>query len=137
MELFLTLLLQSIGGFKMVDQRKGKGEYIQWRPEESKMLIELAANSIKQGWFDPKERMIKKTIETKIISVLNEKFNGHKTYKHYINRLKILRNQYRNFVNLLHFDSKFEWNPITNKFTAPDQVWNAYFNVSLFIYFFS
>ncbi|XP_033134073.1 uncharacterized protein At2g29880-like isoform X2 [Brassica rapa] len=70
--------------------------------------------------------MFKKTVETKILSVLNEKFNSRKTYKNFINRMKILKNQYRDFVNLLHFDSKVQWNPITKKFTAPDEVWTAY-----------
>ncbi|KAJ4871470.1 Uncharacterized protein Rs2_46895 [Raphanus sativus] len=110
----------------MVDQRQGKGEYIQWRPEESKLLIELVANCFKEGWVDPSGKMFKKTVETKILSVLNEKFNSRKTYKNFNNRMKILKNQYRDFVNLLHFDSKVQWNPITKKFTAPDEVWNAY-----------
>ncbi|CAN7073525.1 unnamed protein product [Brassica oleracea var. botrytis] len=90
----------------MVNQRQGKGEYIQWRPEESKLLIELVASCFKEGWADPNGKMFKKTVETKILS--------------------ILKNQYRDFVNLLHFDSKVQWNPITKKFTAPDEVWNAY-----------
>ncbi|KAL0718724.1 hypothetical protein Bca4012_068047 [Brassica carinata] len=110
----------------MVEQRQGKGEYIQWRPEESKLLIELVASCFKEGWVDPNGKMFKKTVETKILSVLNEKFNSRKTYKNFSNRMKILKNQYRVFVNLLHFDSKVQWNPITKKFTAPDEVWNAY-----------
>ena len=120
----------------MVDQRQEKGEYIQWRPEESKLLIELVASCFKEGWVDPNGKMFKKTVETKIISVLNEKFNSRKTYKNFINRMKILKNQYRNFVNLLHFDSKVQWNPITKKFMAPDEVWNAYLRVSFFFLFF-
>ncbi|CAE5962715.1 unnamed protein product [Arabidopsis arenosa] len=106
---------------------KGKGEYIRWRPEESKLLIELAADCFKRGLIDPNGRMLKETVETKILPVLNKTFKCKKTYKHYINRMKILKNIYRDSVNLQRFNSKFEWNPITKKFTAPDEVWIAYF----------
>ncbi|EFH62868.1 hypothetical protein ARALYDRAFT_315295 [Arabidopsis lyrata subsp. lyrata] len=106
---------------------KGKGEYIRWRPEESKLLIELAADCFKRGLIDPNGRMLKETVETKILPVLNKTFKCKKTYKHYINRMKILKNIYRDSVNLQRFNSKFEWNPIMKKFTAPDEVWIAYF----------
>ncbi|CAH8392086.1 unnamed protein product [Eruca vesicaria subsp. sativa] len=112
MFLFNFQVLVTVTIIMMVNQRQGKGEYIQWRPEESKLLIELVASCSKEGWVDHTGKMFKKTVETKILSVLNEKFNSRKTYK--------------NFNNRTNTEILVQWNPITKKFTAPDEVWHAY-----------
>ncbi|KAL0787698.1 hypothetical protein Bca101_003944 [Brassica carinata] len=66
-------------------------------------------------------------IEAKILPVLNKQLGCNKSYKHYMNRMKSLRKEYNGYAELFRCSSGFGWDPITKRFTAPDEVWKEYF----------
>ncbi|CAH2052983.1 unnamed protein product, partial [Thlaspi arvense] len=107
----------------MADSRKNKekGQYNQWGPEETKLLIDLLVDAIHRNWRDSNGLITKLTVEQNFLPVLNEKLGCQKEYKHYLSRIKYLRTIYQNYVDLQRFNSRFGWDPETKKFTAPDE----------------
>ncbi|KAL0706170.1 hypothetical protein Bca4012_072596 [Brassica carinata] len=71
--------------------------------------------------------MTKTTVEAKILLVLNKQLGCNKNYKHYMNRMKSLRKEYNSYSELFRCSSGFGWDPITKRFTAPDEAWKEYF----------
>lgn len=43
-------------------------------------------------------------------------------HKHYLSRIKYLRDKYQNHLDLQRFNSGFGWDPDMKRFTAPDEV---------------
>ncbi|WZZ71401.1 hypothetical protein YC2023_082771 [Brassica napus] len=113
-------------------QEKAKGAYEFWNVRETTVLIRLLVDGIKQGWRDKNGSMSKMTVEKKILPILNATVGCHKTHKHYLSRLKSLRKLYNSMQDLIRFSSGFGWDPISKKFTAPNQVWDDYEKVILY-----
>ncbi|CAN8325950.1 unnamed protein product [Cochlearia groenlandica] len=107
-------------------KNKEKGQYNQWGPEETKVLIDLLVDAVQRNWRDSNGLITKLTVEQKILPALNEKLGCHKTHKHYLSRMKYLRTIYTNYVDLQRFNSGFGWDRETKKFTALDEVWDEY-----------
>ncbi|KAH6770729.1 hypothetical protein C2S52_015532 [Perilla frutescens var. hirtella] len=76
---------------------KRKASYEQWTKEQSDVLLELMVDAVGWGWRDNSGIFSKTTVEERILPVLNEKLG-----------------------------SGFEYDPTTKKFTASDEVWDAY-----------
>nr|XP_017221751.1 PREDICTED: uncharacterized protein At2g29880-like [Daucus carota subsp. sativus] len=86
------------------DNSKGKTPgYKTWTIEERNELLNLMVDAAKRGWRDSNGLFTKVTVEKKILPILNEK---------------------------MLFNSGFGWDPITKKFTAPNEVWEEYFKSS-------
>ncbi|KAL1200341.1 hypothetical protein V5N11_034085 [Cardamine amara subsp. amara] len=90
------------------------------------MLIRLLVDSVNQGFRDASGKFNKLTVETRILTKLNEKLGSKKTYPQYRNRMKIFKQKYQSWTDLLRFSSGFGWDPETKKFTARDEVWDDY-----------
>ncbi|XP_074337295.1 uncharacterized protein At2g29880-like [Apium graveolens] len=86
-------------------------------------------DAAKRGWRDSNGLFTKVTVEKKILPVLNEKLGCQKTHPQYLSRLKWFKARYTNYSKLMLFNSGFGWDPITKKFTAPNEVWEEYFKV--------
>ncbi|KAF8046667.1 hypothetical protein N665_3537s0002 [Sinapis alba] len=100
--------------------QKVKGGYFPWTSQESQLL---------KRWCDSNGFLTKRTIETKVLLILNKQLRCNKTHKHYLNRMKSLKREYQSYSDLLRFSSGFGWDPITKQFTAPDEVWEEYLKV--------
>ncbi|WOG89447.1 hypothetical protein DCAR_0208685 [Daucus carota subsp. sativus] len=112
------------------DNPKGKtAGYKTWTIEESNELLNLMVDAAKRGWRDSNGLFTKVTVEKKILPVLNEKLGCQRTHPQYVSRLKWFKARYTNYSRLMLFNSGFGWDPITKKFTAPDEVWEEYFKV--------
>ncbi|XP_057791031.1 uncharacterized protein At2g29880-like [Salvia miltiorrhiza] len=61
-----------------------------------------------------------------ILPVLNEKLRCNKNYNHYQSRIKWFKSRWNAYSTLLKFNSGFGYDNDTKKFTAPDEVWDAY-----------
>nr|VDD25698.1 unnamed protein product [Brassica oleracea] len=107
-------------------KNKEKGGYSQWRPEETKLLIDLLVDAIHRNWRDANGLINKFTVEQIFLSVLNEKLGCQKEHKHYLTRIKYLREKYQNHLDLQRCNSGFGWDPDMKKYTAPDEVWDEY-----------
>ncbi|KAH6776286.1 hypothetical protein C2S52_013847 [Perilla frutescens var. hirtella] len=79
-----------------------------------------------RGWRDNSGIFTKTTVEERILHVLNEKLGCNKAYSNYQSRLKWFKNRWTSYSNLMRFSSGFGYDPITKKFTASDEVWDAY-----------
>ncbi|KAL1218910.1 hypothetical protein V5N11_010796 [Cardamine amara subsp. amara] len=88
-------------------QDRGKGQYIQWSPQESKTLINLLLDGVAQGWRDVNGVFSKFTVERRIQPALNQTHKGNKNHKHYANKMKILKGKYLSGVEFLQFSSGF------------------------------
>uniref|UniRef100_M4ERU7 Myb/SANT-like domain-containing protein n=1 Tax=Brassica campestris TaxID=3711 RepID=M4ERU7_BRACM len=107
--------------------KKARAGYLQWTSQESQLLMRLLVYGIRRGWRDSNGSMTKTTVEAKILPVLNKQLRCNKSYKHYMNQMKSLRKEYNGYAELLRCSSGFGWDPITKRFTAPDEVWKEYF----------
>nr|VDD44644.1 unnamed protein product [Brassica oleracea] len=92
--------------------------------------MRLLVDGIRRGWRDSNGSMTKTTVEAKILLVLNKQLGCNKNYKHYMNRMKSLRKEYNSYAELFRCSSGFGWDPITKRFTAPDEAWKEYFKLS-------
>ncbi|KAL1191296.1 hypothetical protein V5N11_008297 [Cardamine amara subsp. amara] len=88
-------------------QDRGKGQYIQWSPQESKTLINLLLDGVAQGWRDVNGVFSKFTVERRILPALNQTQG---------------------------FSSGFGWDPNTKRFTASNEVWDNYFMVNFIMH---
>lgn len=82
-------------------QEKVIGAYEFWNVRETTMLIRLLVDGIKQGWRDKNGSMSKMTVEKKILPNLNATLGCHKTHKHYLSKIKSLKNLFQTIL----FDS--------------------------------
>ncbi|CAN6868981.1 unnamed protein product [Brassica oleracea] len=105
---------------------KEKGTYGQWRPGETKLLINLLDDEIHLKWHDASGIINKFTLEQKILQVLNEKLGCQKEHKYYLSRIIFLRTIHKNYLDLQCFNSGFGWDTDTKRYTAPDEVWDEY-----------
>ncbi|KAH6833460.1 hypothetical protein C2S53_012682 [Perilla frutescens var. hirtella] len=105
---------------------KMKTSYEQWTKEQSDVLLELMVDVASWGWRDNSGIFSKTTVEERILHVLNEKLGCNKTYSNYQSRLKWFKNRWLSYSNLMRFSSGFGYDPTTKKFTASDEVWDAY-----------
>ncbi|KAH6789550.1 hypothetical protein C2S51_004556 [Perilla frutescens var. frutescens] len=105
---------------------KRKTSYEPWTKEQTNILLELMIDVARRGWRDNSGIFSKTTVEERLLHVLNEKLWCNKTYSNYQSRLKWFKNRWTFYSNLLRFSSGFGYDPITKKFTASDEVWNAY-----------
>ncbi|WCJ18501.1 hypothetical protein M5689_000847 [Euphorbia peplus] len=111
------------------DKTQGKfGEkaYKLWTNEKTNELLKLMVDAAKRGWHDSNDFLSKVTIEKKILPTLNAKIGCQRTYSQYLSRLKWFKTRYNNYCTLLRYSSGFGWDPLTKKFTAPDEVWEEY-----------
>ncbi|KAF8094290.1 hypothetical protein N665_0366s0009 [Sinapis alba] len=93
--------------------QKVKGVYFPWTSQESQLLKRLLVDGIRRGWRDSNGSLTKRTIETKVLPILNKQLGCNKTHKHYLNRMKSLKKEYQSYSDLLRFSSGFGWDPIT------------------------
>ncbi|XP_022861093.1 uncharacterized protein At2g29880-like, partial [Olea europaea var. sylvestris] len=82
-------------------QGKGTEKYEKWTSEESNELLKLMVDAATRGWRDSNGLLSKITIEKHIPPHLNQKLGVEKTYA--------------------------QWDHVTKKFTASDEVWDDYF----------
>ncbi|KAL0790957.1 hypothetical protein Bca101_007203 [Brassica carinata] len=102
--------------------KKARAGYLQWTSQENQLLMRLLVDGIRRGWRDSNGSMTKTTVEAKILPVLNKQLGCNKSYKHYMNRMKSLGKEYNGYAELFRCSSGFGWDPITKRFTAPDEV---------------
>ena len=87
-----------------------------------------------RDWRDNNSLLSKVTLERKILHALNEKLGYQRTYSQYLSRLKWFKQRYNNYCNILRSSSGFGWDPITKKISTPNEVWEDYFKVILFLF---
>ncbi|KAH6762590.1 hypothetical protein C2S52_020023 [Perilla frutescens var. hirtella] len=78
------------------------------------------------GWRDNSGIFSKATVEERILYVINERLGCNKTYNNYQSRLKWFKGRWIAYSNLLKCSSGFGYDNNTKKFTATDEVWDAY-----------
>ncbi|KAH6808222.1 hypothetical protein C2S51_029330, partial [Perilla frutescens var. frutescens] len=105
---------------------KKKTAYEPWTKEHTDLLLELMVDGAHRGWRDNSGIFSKTTVEERILPVINEKLRCNKTYNNYQSRLKWFKNRWISYSNLLKSSSGFEYDANTKKFTATDEVWDAY-----------
>ncbi|KAK3212304.1 hypothetical protein Dsin_017010 [Dipteronia sinensis] len=108
---------------------KGKGKtntYQQWTMDDSNLLLGLLAEAMKNGLCDANGSLSKLNVENFILPRLNAKTRFPKIYSNYLSRMKWLKNQYNKINELMRNNSSFGWDPIGNKVTASDEVWEEY-----------
>ena len=72
-------------------KNKEKGGYSQWGKEETELLIDLLVDAIHRNCCDANGLINKFTVEQNCLPVLNEKLGCQKEHKHYLSRIKYLR----------------------------------------------
>ncbi|ONH90570.1 hypothetical protein PRUPE_8G061600 [Prunus persica] len=101
-------------------KNKGKGKssdnYELWTKEESDCMLELLVDGISRGWRETNG----------VIPRLNEKTMSPKTYNNIVSRMRWYKRQFDKMTTLMRNNFGFGWDPITNKFTASDEVWENY-----------
>ena len=110
-------------------EEKCKGLYLPWSGQETKTLLRLLVDAVNQNWCDVNGSFNKLTVEQRILPALSKECGTKKTYNNYKNRMKILKNRYKSFTDLLSYSSGFGWDPVTKKFTASQEVWDEYLKV--------
>ncbi|KAH6807511.1 hypothetical protein C2S51_028619 [Perilla frutescens var. frutescens] len=105
---------------------KRKASYEQWTKEQTGLLLELIVDVDGRGWRDNSGIFSKVTMEERILPVLNERLGYNKTYNDYQSRLKWFKNRWLSYSNLMRFSCGFGYDHTTKKFTASDEVWDAY-----------
>ena len=110
-------------------KERGGEKYKTWTVDETNELLKLMVDAANWGWRDNNGLLGKKTVEKTIFPVLNEKLGCDRNYSQYLSRLKWFKQRYSNYCKLLNCNSGFGWDPVTKKFTAPDEVWEDYFKV--------
>ncbi|CAN8307205.1 unnamed protein product [Cochlearia groenlandica] len=105
---------------------KIKGTYTHWTEPEHKMLLRLLVEAINLGFRDANNKFNKLTVESRVLSTLNQMLGAKKTYAQFRNRMRVLKTKYQSLADLLRFNSGFGWDSETKKFTARDEVWNEY-----------
>ncbi|KAH6775971.1 hypothetical protein C2S52_013532 [Perilla frutescens var. hirtella] len=105
---------------------KRKTSYEQWTKEQSDLLLELMVDVAGREWRDNSGIFGKAMVEERILPILNEKLGCNKTYNNYQSHLKWFKNHWLSYLNLMRFSSGFGYNHTTKKFTASDEVWDAY-----------
>ena len=108
---------------------KGKGQYHSCSGPEHKLLLRLLVDAINQGFRDASGKFNKLTVESRILTTLQQEVGSKKTYGQYKNRMKILKGRYQVFADFLRCSSGFGWDSETKKFTADDEVWKVYLQV--------
>ena len=109
-------------------------QYKTWTVDETNELLKLIVDAVNRGWRDNNSLLGKKTIEKKILPVLNAKLKCDRNYSQYLSRLKWFKQRYNNYCKLLTYNSSFGWDPVSKKFTAPDEVWEDYFKVIIILF---
>ncbi|XP_057775379.1 uncharacterized protein At2g29880-like [Salvia miltiorrhiza] len=105
---------------------KKRAVYEAWTQEQSDALLRILAESATRGWRDNSGIFSKATVEERILPVLNEKLRSNKNYNHYQSHIKWSKSRWNAYSTLLKFNSGFGYDNDTKKFTAPDEVWDAY-----------
>ncbi|XP_057811402.1 uncharacterized protein At2g29880-like [Salvia miltiorrhiza] len=105
---------------------KKRAVYEAWTQEQSDALLRILAESAIRGWRDNSGIFSKATVEERILHVLNEKLRSNKNYNHYQSRIKWFKSCWNAYSKLLKFNSGFGYDNDNKKFTAPDEVWDAY-----------
>ncbi|KAL6181542.1 hypothetical protein ACLB2K_048197 [Fragaria x ananassa] len=101
-------------------------DYKTWTAEESNVLLQLMVEGTKLGFRDINGVIRKTTVEAKLLPKLQEKLGKEITFSHYQSRVKWFKKQYTNSSQFMRHNSGFGWDPITKRFTVPDEVWANY-----------
>ncbi|KAH6761612.1 hypothetical protein C2S52_019045 [Perilla frutescens var. hirtella] len=118
-------LSPAVAGNSQQDSKR-KTFYEPWTKEHIDVLLELMVDAAHRGWRDNSGIFSKITVEERILSMLNERLRCNKTYSNYQSRLKWFKNRWTSYSNLLRVNSDFLYDHITKKFTASDEVCDAY-----------
>ncbi|XP_077236998.1 uncharacterized protein At2g29880-like isoform X2 [Tasmannia lanceolata] len=110
----------------MSEAAKSKGNYEQWSAQESRELLKLLVDEAKNGGRQADGSFSKNLITKKVLPALNSKLRCHKTYDHVRSKLRVWQRTYKPIAKLMSSNSRFEWDPLTQKITAPEEVWDAY-----------
>ncbi|XP_074364579.1 uncharacterized protein At2g29880-like [Apium graveolens] len=105
---------------------KKRAGYDQWTVDESNALLELMVDAASRGWRDNSGIFTKQIVIDRILPQLNKRFKCNKTYNNYQGRLKWFKNRYLSYSTLMSFRSGFGYDPISKRFTAPNEVWEEY-----------
>ncbi|XP_077236750.1 uncharacterized protein At2g29880-like [Tasmannia lanceolata] len=105
---------------------RGKGNYEQWSAQESRELLKLLVDAANNGARQADGSFSKKLITQKVLPALNSKLRCNKTYDHVRSKLKVWKRTYTPIAKLMATNSGFGWDPLTQKITASDKVWDAY-----------
>ncbi|XP_057775195.1 uncharacterized protein At2g29880-like [Salvia miltiorrhiza] len=115
-----------MGDSQQQDTKK-RAIYEPWTKEQSDVLLEILVESAKRGWRDNSGIFSKATVEERILPVLNQRLQCNKTYNHYLSRIKWFKTRWTAYSTLMKFNSGFGYDNNAKKFTAPDEVWDAYY----------
>ncbi|KAH6764130.1 nuclease HARBI1-like protein [Perilla frutescens var. frutescens] len=105
---------------------KKRTAYEHWTKEETDLLLELMVDGARRGWRDNSDIFSKATVEERILTVFNERLRCNRTYSNYQSRFKWFKSRRIAYSNLLKYSSDFGYDHNTKKFTATDEVWDAY-----------
>ncbi|KAH0850160.1 hypothetical protein HID58_095725, partial [Brassica napus] len=72
-------------------------QYHSWSGPEHKLLLRLLVDAINQGFRDASGKFNKLTVESRILTTLQQEVGSKKTYGQYKNRMKILKGRYQIF----------------------------------------
>ena len=113
-------------GDSQQENNRGKGKdkdgYVAWTMEETNELLYLLVDDINRGLRDANGSFNKQNVERVILPQLNTKTESHKTYNHYLSRMKWFRTQYNKMSTFMRNNSGFGWDLVAKTYTATEEV---------------
>ncbi|XP_020272646.1 uncharacterized protein At2g29880-like [Asparagus officinalis] len=100
-------------------------DYMTWTEAEANDLLRLLVEEVKNGNKQANGSFKKYVIMRNVIPPLVEKFGKDFRYNHVMNKIKQWKRKIAPVEILMKNNSGFGWDPSTQKFTCPDEVWNA------------
>ncbi|KAJ6835045.1 putative uric acid degradation bifunctional protein TTL isoform X3 [Iris pallida] len=113
---------------KQASALKGKHSYVKWTPSEEKYLLSLLMEEVINGARLENGAYRKDTVTSIILPMVNSKFNSSessipKSYDNFKHKLRTWKNLIQPIEEAMGNISGFSWDPLSQKFTAPDEVW--------------
>ncbi|MCL7033792.1 hypothetical protein MKW94_007884 [Papaver nudicaule] len=109
---------------------EGNSAYSSWSNEEREVLLSLLVDATKRGWKDKNGSFNKRTVETLILPVLNQKCGCTKTHENYKSAMKWFRKRFDVVNEAFKIGSGFGINPSNGFLEAPEEVWTDYFKAT-------
>ena len=110
------------------EKESQKDRYFKWTRCMDGQLLEVLKEQKAKGLKD--DRNFQPQAYRAAIDALNETFKLNITKNHIVNRLKTLKEQMGNAVELLNQKSGISWDDISKRLVADENVWNNLIQVS-------
>ncbi|XP_020250894.1 uncharacterized protein At2g29880-like [Asparagus officinalis] len=112
-------------GLESEGQKRAMMDYMTWTEAEANELLRLLVEEVKNGNKQANDSFKKYVILKNVIPPLVENFGKDFRYNHVMNKIKQWMRKIAPVEIVMKNNSGFGWDPTTQKFTGPDEVWNS------------